>query len=80
MSRLPSISPGIGDALVEVLEITTGQEVDIILMVFPRGDNPQPEFVTSYHPELMESVIKQVAEQMTPDFVKSRVEDDGKRH
>lgn len=72
-NRLPPINPAIGDSICELLERLTGREVDIILIAFLHGvDKPQPEFITSYHPDIMESVIKQLAKQMTEELRVSR--------
>jgi hypothetical protein len=72
--RLPPITPMFGDLTITALEELTGVEVDIILIAFPHGvDNPQPTFLTNFEAGIMESVIKQVAVQMTDKFVASRV-------
>lgn len=72
-NRLPPINPALGDTILEAIECLTGKKADIILMAFPHGvDNPQPEFITSFQPDIMESVIKQIAAQMTEKFVATR--------
>lgn len=65
MNRLPPISPALGDTICEAIEHLTGKQADIILIAFPFGvENPQPQFISSFEPDLMESVIKQLASQL----------------
>lgn len=72
MTRLSPINPAIGDRILDMIKDQTGKSANIILIAFPIGDDPQPEFITSYSPEIMESVIKQLANQMTSTLLSSR--------
>lgn len=74
-NRLPPINPAMGDKICEMITDQIGQQVDIILMAFPKTLNPQPQFITSYPPELMESIVRQIGAQLTPSHVASRVID-----
>lgn len=76
MNRLPPISPAMGDTVCQMITDQIGYQVDIILIVFPvEGSNPQPQFITSYPSEVMESVIRQLGEHLTSSHVASRVID-----
>lgn len=71
--RLPDLDPIIGDAILSCIREQTGKEADIILIAFPQTtDNPQPTFISSFGPGVMENIIKQIAEQLTPEKIASR--------
>ncbi len=62
MGRL-KIDPRIGDAVLSIIEKTTGRQCHIAMIVCPMDGAKlgQPEFVTSLQPSEMESLIIQVA-------------------
>ena len=62
MSARLKLDPRIGEAIVQLIERQTGQQVHIALIVCPM-DGPklgQPTFVTSLQPDEMESLIIQI--------------------
>jgi hypothetical protein len=58
-----NLDPRIGDAILQLIEKTSGQRCHIALIACPM-DGPklgQPEFVTSLQPDEMESLIVRIA-------------------
>jgi hypothetical protein len=45
----------------------------MIVIIFPAEGNPQPGFITNLDPEVMEDVIIQLGESLTPELRASRV-------
>lgn len=57
------VYPRIGDAIVELIEEQHRCEVEIILIVID-AETGLPSFVTSLAPEIMETALTQMAEQL----------------
>ena len=62
MARL-QLDPRLGDAILQLIERTTGQQCHIALIACPMEGAKlgQPAFVTSLQPDEMESLIVQIA-------------------
>lgn len=62
MGRL-DLDPRLGDAILRLIEKTTGRECHIALIACPMEDTKlgQPSFVTSLQPKEMEDLIIQIA-------------------
>lgn len=67
------IPEGLGDIILDALQKATGHYCGIILIALPNIPDPQPAFLTNIPPEIMEDVLRQLGEQMTPELVASRV-------
>jgi hypothetical protein len=63
MSEKLNLDPRVGDAILQLIEQQTGRACHIALIVCPMEGAKlgQPEFVTSLHPDEMESLITQIA-------------------
>lgn len=63
MSNRLDLDPRIGDAVLQLIERTTGQRVHVAMIVCPMDGEKlgQPAFVTSLQPREMEDLIVQVA-------------------
>ena len=63
MSARLELDPRLGEAILQLIERTTGRECHIALIACPMDGRKlgQPTFVTSLQPDEMESLIVQVA-------------------
>lgn len=63
MGKRLNLDPRIGDAILQLIERTTGQQCHIALIACPMDGKKlgQPAFVTSLQPHEMEDLIVQVA-------------------
>jgi hypothetical protein len=63
VSERLELDPRIGDAILQLIEKTTGKRCHIALIACPMEGTKlgQPSFVTSLQPDEMESLIVQVA-------------------
>lgn len=65
MDKRVHVDPMIGDAICNAIEQKHKRGVDIILIVFPNDiEDGQPTFVSSFPPEVMEGILKQIGEQI----------------
>ena len=74
MSTRPHIDEELGQEIVDRIMGDNGFPVNIILIVFPCVPDGQPGFVTNLKAEIMESALREIGEQLTEQFVSSRVE------
>lgn len=58
-----NLDPRIGDAILQLIEKQTGEQVHIVLIACPMEGKKlgQPSFVTSLQPDEMESLVTQIA-------------------
>lgn len=65
-SRLPYFEKAniLGNAIADFVEGELKEEIKLILLLFPVGDNPQPTIITNYEPDTAEAVLEQVGEQI----------------
>jgi hypothetical protein len=72
-NRLPPVNPNIGNALCQMIEDQVGKPCEIILIVFPQGLQPEPQFISSYPPEVMENIVRQIGKALSsPSMIASR--------
>lgn len=72
MSDKIEVPSFIGDMTCDLIKQATGRDAEIILITIP-PDGGQPCYVTSLHPDVMETILREIGKHMTGESKGRRV-------